>query len=215
VQLPGRENRHAETPLDRMDGLVSRLAPALRATLLRPSVFFGHSLGALVAFELARHLVRLGAELPQLLVVSGCRAPQLPRDEPCVHALPDDEFMASLRRLAGTPPEVLVEPELMALLLPRLRADFALYETYRFRAAPALDCDIAAFVGTADAEVAGAEMNAWRALCNGRFTTRRFAGDHFFVQSAVADVTDALRELIADRIPSTGSTASTSPGMTR
>jgi medium-chain acyl-[acyl-carrier-protein] hydrolase len=159
-----------------------------------PFALFGHSLGALVSFELARQLRKLG--LPDLvhLFVSGHRAPQIPRPGPLTHQWPDAEFVAELRRLNGTPEEVLQHAELMALLLPVLRADFAIIETYSGSDEEALDCPISAFGGLQDSEASYDEVAAWREQTRGLFKVRMLPGDHFFLHSARAQILRAISQ---------------------
>lgn len=193
VQLPGRETRMREDSHDRLEPLVAALADALRPHLDRPFALFGHSMGALIAFELTRELVRRQAPAPVRLLVSGFRAPQLPRGAVTRHDLPEPALVAELGRLGGTPPEVLAHPELMELMLPLLRADFAVVETYAHREAPPLECPISAFGGVDDEDAGEAQMDAWRAQTRGAFALHMFPGGHFFLK----DATDAVIALIA------------------
>ena len=184
VQLPGRENRIREEPFRRMETLVEALAAGLAPLLDRPFAFFGHSMGSLIAFELTRHLVRERGLSPAHLFVSGHRAPQLPpRDEP-IHPLPDEEFLAKVFELNGTPEEVRTDPELRALFLPILRADFELCETYGYQEAAPLPCPVSAFGGLGDHHVPREDLQAWQEQSQGRFVLRMLPGDHFFLTSA-------------------------------
>jgi len=192
VHLPGREGRFAEPPIDRMGVLVEVLADALPPHLDRPFAFFGHSMGARVGFELARELRRRGARGPVRLFVSGCRAPQLPPDPPTFD-LPDDQLVARLRELGGTPPEVFAQPELVELLLPTVRADLTAVETVRFSPGPPLDCPIRAFGGSHDPEATPEETAAWEAQTRAGFTLQVLPGDHFFLH----DQRDALLTTVA------------------
>jgi len=182
IQLPGRETRLLERPYARLSPLVQALAEALTPLLDRPFAFFGHSLGSLVSFELARRLRELYGVLPVRLIVSAGPAPQLRRRSTPVHNLPEKEFVAELRRLNGTPIELLNHAELMEIMLPLLRADFAVYETYEYSLAPALDCPITAFGGSEDRRITQADLAAWSAQTNDSFSLRMFPGDHFFVK---------------------------------
>ena len=183
VQPPGRGARMSEPPYKRMTELVPALADALAPALDVPFSFFGHGLGALVAFETARRLREERGVEPALLAVSAQRAPQLPRTEPPAYDLPDDEFVELLRRLRGTPDEVLAHPELLNLMLPILRADFELAETYAYAPAAPLACPVVAFGGLADHRVRREELEAWREQTGARFMLRMFTGvgDHFFI----------------------------------
>ncbi len=184
VQLPGRENRIREEPFRRMEALVEALAAGLAPLLDRPFAFFGHSMGSLIAFELARGLRREGRPGPVHLFVSGHRAPQLPPQDEPIHPLPDREFLDKVFQLNGTPEEVRTNPELRALFLPILRADFELCETYRYRAEPPLPCPLSAFGGLGDSHAPREELQAWQAQSQGRFVLRMLPGDHFFLTSA-------------------------------
>lgn len=186
VQLPGREIRMMEPAFRHIDPLVDTLVPALLPYLDRPYAMFGHSMGALIAFEVARRLTGRHGLPPRWLFVSGHRAPQLPDPDPPIHHLPDEQFIAELRRLKGTPEEILQHAELMQLLLPRLRADLALAETYTYRADAPLACPISAFGGSRDSEVSLAELEAWHEQTTDRFRSRLIPGDHFFLQSGRA-----------------------------
>jgi medium-chain acyl-[acyl-carrier-protein] hydrolase len=184
VQLPGHGTRMSEPLADRIDPLVQALATGLSPFLDKPFALFGHSMGALLGFELARHLRRGGQPLPVHLFVSGHQAPQLPDRNPPLHALPEREFIEKLRELNGTPEEVLKHAELLQLLIPILRADFAVCETYVFGADAALECPISAYSGLGDGYVTREELESWREHTTNRFTIRMFPGDHFYLNTA-------------------------------
>lgn len=184
VQLPGRESRLAEAPFTRLEPLVRALAAALLPHLTRPFAFFGHSMGALVSFELARRLRRQYGLSPVRLCVSGHSAPQLPDRDPPLHALPEAELLRQLRQLNGTPEAVLAHAELRALVLPVLRADLAVCETYVYRAGRPLDCPISACGGLEDAFVSREQLAGWRAQTGSSFSLHLFPGDHFFLNTA-------------------------------
>jgi medium-chain acyl-[acyl-carrier-protein] hydrolase len=154
-------------------------------------------MGAAVAYEVARRLSAARSEGPACLIVSGRRAPGLPGNDRRLSALPDDEFVAEVARLNGIPPQVLSEPELLSMLLPTLRADYELVETYRPLPGGRLDCPVVAYVGTADPAVQYAEMLAWRDETTGEFSVRVFRGDHFYLKGVRPDVLNAIREDLA------------------
>lgn len=180
VELPGRGTRLIETPFTQLPPLVQALAQALAPLLDKPFAFFGHSLGALISFELARQLRRQSGVQPVRLFVSADRAPQIPHRDRPIHALPEEEFLAELRRLNGIPGKVLAEAELMQMLLPVLRADFAVYETYVYSIEPPLTCPISTLGGLQDQRVRRGDLEAWRDQTNGSFSLRMFPGDHFY-----------------------------------
>jgi medium-chain acyl-[acyl-carrier-protein] hydrolase len=185
VQLPGRGTRLTEPPFTQLSRLVQALAEALFPLLDKPFAFFGHSLGALVSFELARQLRRLhgvGVQ-PVHLFVSADRAPQIPYRDLPIHSLPEGQFLVELRRLKGTPREALEDEELMQSMLPVLRADFAVYETYVFSTEPPLNCPISTYGGLQDHKVSRGDLEAWRDQTSVSFSLRMFPGDHFFLNT--------------------------------
>src|SRR3989475_2452062 len=192
VQLPGRENRLGEPLYRSLPALIGALTDALKDELTAPYAFFGHSLGGLIAFELARSLRREGRELPLQLFVSGHLAPQVPQRHPPIHGLPYAQFVQELRRYRGTPEAVLANQELLELLVPVLRADFQLFETYVYQPDEPLDCPISAFGGLSDVEVSQEDLAAWRRQTTGLFTFTLLPGNHFFIQSAQAQLLSAL-----------------------
>jgi medium-chain acyl-[acyl-carrier-protein] hydrolase len=186
VQLPGRESRFREEPFTRLTPLVGALADALRPHLDRPFVFFGHSLGALVSFELARELRRRGGPAPVGLLVAGRGAPHLPQRKPLLGHLPDEEFVEQLAAYGGVPAEVLAHQELLSLLLPALRADVLVSDTYTPTADTPLACPLHVYGGLEDADVPREDLQAWQELTTGPFDLHLFPGGHFFLHTAEA-----------------------------
>lgn len=183
VQLPGRESRGLEAPIHSLDKLVHAIVDEIQPLLNLPFVFFGHSMGALLAFETARQLKRKNKRVPDHLFVSGRSAPQLAHRNRKLHLLPDNELKNELRLLNGTPDAVLQNNELMDLLLPRLRADFEVCETYMYMADEPMDCPITAFGGTDDFEVSLESLAAWKEQTRYDSDLQIFKGDHFFLHS--------------------------------
>ncbi|MDJ1133697.1 thioesterase II family protein [Streptomyces iconiensis] len=181
IRLPGREKRFRETPYRRLDDLVEALAEAVEPLLDRPYAWFGHSMGALVAYEMCRAARGLGQREPERLLVSGRRAPHLPSRQRRVHDAPDDALVAHLRELNGTPAEVLDSSAALGALLPMMRADFAVSETYHWRAGPPLTCPVLVLGGRDDALAAPGELAAWREYSTGDCEVRLFDGGHFFL----------------------------------
>jgi len=166
-----------------MAGVVAALAEAIEPYLDEPFAFFGHSMGAVVAFELARHLRRRRRPVPRVLLVSGARAPQFRRGH-VPPAEPDEEqFVEALRRLEGTPQEVLDDPNLLRIVLPALREDAAIYRQYVYADEPPLACPIRAYGGMHDPNVTRAHLEAWGEQTTSGFALRLFPGGHFYLQS--------------------------------
>lgn len=181
VQLPGRGHRLREVPLSRMTPLVAIVAQEIRPLLNSPFAFFGHSMGATIAFEIARLLRRDGGPQPSHLFVSGRSAPQLPQTDLPTYNLPEPELIEDLRRLNGTPPEVFNEPDMLKMMLPMIRADFEVIQTYTYVEEPALDCPITVYGGLQDQEVKRESLDAWSAQTTAPCGVRLFPGDHFFI----------------------------------
>ncbi len=196
VQLPGRESRLGEPSFTRLLPLVEATAQALLPHLDKPFALFGHSVGALASFELARHLRKQYDLEPAHLFISGHPAPQTPDPDPPIHALPEPEFVEGLRRYSGIPDVVLENAELRELYLPILRADFEIHETYTYTAEPLLDCPISVFAGVGDHKGSRANFEAWREQTMASCSLHMFEGGHFFLHSAQAHLLDLMfREL--------------------
>jgi medium-chain acyl-[acyl-carrier-protein] hydrolase len=203
AQLPGREARLRETPLPSAALLVEALGQHMLPYLDKPFAFFGHSMGAVIAFELARHLRRVYGVEPQHLFVSARRAPQLPSDERKTYQLPDREFLSELRKLNGTPKEVLEHEELMLLMLPLLRADFAVCQTHSYVPGVPLAAPITAFGGLQDNETGREKLAAWGELTSARFRLQMLPGDHFFVKTAQAQILQTIERTLAAELSRT------------
>jgi surfactin synthase thioesterase subunit/glycosyltransferase involved in cell wall biosynthesis len=184
IRLPGRESRLDETPIDGMETLIETLAGVIKPHLQTPFAFFGHSMGAVIAFELARRLRADGAALPERLLVSAARAPQFrmghrPSPDPSEAA-----FLAELKRLGGMPAEVLKNEELLQVVMPALRADARLYRNYVYQPGEPLPVPVFAYGGAGDAHVLPGHLEEWRRQTTGEFRRREFQGGHFFIQTA-------------------------------
>jgi len=199
VQLPGRENRIQEPPVKQLSVLVRMVADALGPAMTCPFAFFGHSMGALIAFELARELRRQGRRMPQYLFASAHRAPQLENTSRQLHTLPDGELIQEMAEMNGTPAAILDNQEFMQLVLPIFRADLELCETYVYTDEYPLGCSISAFGGTKDPEVTWEHLISWQQQTCMTFTVRMFPGDHFFIQQARATVQQDIALHLAGR----------------
>lgn len=197
IELPGRGTRVSEPPFTQLLPLVEAIATAIHPLLIhQPFAFFGHSLGALISFELSRVLVSEYGLCPSHLYVSGRAAPHLPKPNP-IHNLPEPLFLDQLRHLNGTPEEVLQNAELMQLFVPTLRADFALNDTYTYTEAHPLNCPITAFGGLQDPEYNYEQLEAWHIHTTDSFSLKMFPGGHFFIKTARHLVLQALAQALS------------------
>jgi medium-chain acyl-[acyl-carrier-protein] hydrolase len=178
-----------------MDSLIRALRVAIGGRLDRPYALFGHSLGALIAFELAGELARTRAAAPMRVFLSACPAPAHQRHRRVLHTLSNAELLEEVRAMEGTPSEVLADRELMDMTLPILRADFALAETHNL-ATQALDCPITAFFGEADREAERDAVADWRAHARGDFTLQGFPGGHFFLDPCAPELLAAIERAL-------------------
>lgn len=188
VQLPGRENRIREARSTNLTATVRTLASVLSPYLQLPFALYGHSMGALLAFEVARQLRREMEKIPVHVFVGARRAPAVPAQSAGVHDLPDAEFLEEIRRLGGVPQEVLQSQGAMRFFLPLWRDDFALAASYTYRSEPPLACPITAFGGILDDEVPLEDLEAWRSETSVSFALHTLPADHFFLRSHTPDL---------------------------
>ncbi len=198
VLFPGRETRLQERPFEDMRSLIAALTEAIAPRLEAPYAFFGHSMGAGVAFELTRSLRRAGACPPKVLVVSGARAPQLRTAAATQRRPSDQEVLEDLRRLDGLPPEILDHPEALEIALRSLTADTLLYRNYVYHPESPLEIPIVAYGGAADPNAGAEDLESWKEQTTGSFRRREFAGGHFYLRTSASAVWDALRVDLAD-----------------
>lgn len=196
VQLPGRGTRRDEVPFTSLAELVDTLAHILHPKDDIPFVFFGHSLGALISFELARHFARHELRMPARLIVSAANAPGKRNAPRGLHTMDDDGLIAELKAFNGTPPAVMKYRELLLMALPMIRADFAVSETYRYQAGPALEIPITVLAGRLDPLTSPAQINAWADETSAACDVHWFDGDHFFINDEEAAVLSLIRALV-------------------
>lgn len=204
MEIPGRGARILEVPAPTVPDLVADALPRMLPQLDRPFVLFGHSLGAMLAYELAGLLTERYGLIPRLLCVSGLSAPDTPRKPAVEYLLPDLDFRARLRQLGGTPPEILDDDDLMEVLLPVLRADFGAADRWTPPDPAPLPCPLLAFGGADDPEAPPPTLAGWRRRTADRFESRVFPGDHFFVHGARPALLAALGRAVAElAVPAT------------
>lgn len=180
IQLPGREERWIEPPYTELDPLVENVAKEVLRYTDVPTVLFGHSFGALIAYEVASWLERRAQVGVAGLVVSAAHAPGRSRHGPLLHRLADQRFLDELETFGGFPPEVLQHTELLSLVLPALRADVKLYETYEHRLRPRLYAPVRALGGSSDPRVSRHDLLQWGAVTNYFLGMQVFPGGHFY-----------------------------------
>lgn len=196
VQYPARQDRLAEPAVEDLRQLADEALRALEPWQDRPLALFGHSMGSIVAYEVALRLERLG-RAPLGLIASGHAAPSVPPHR-TVHGLDDDQFTRHVAELAGTPPELLTDKNVLALALPSLRADFTAIETYLDRDGVPLGCPISGYCGKQDDSVSPEGFGKWADYTTGRWTPRLFDGGHFYLQSQEPEVARAVLQDLAD-----------------
>ena len=190
VQYPGRQDRRHEGCIENIPDLADQIFDALQHVDHRPFAFFGHSMGAILAFEVAERFQRRGTA-PVRLFVSGRRAPSRYRDE-TLHCGDNAGLIAELQEVGGTDQVLLNDPEMLDIILQTVRADYKAIETYTYQSAPQLECAITALVGDSDPKVTSDEASAWADHCAGDFNMHRFPGGHFFIESCRSEVISTI-----------------------
>ncbi|MEV7978977.1 alpha/beta fold hydrolase [Streptomyces sp. NPDC086519] len=195
VQYPGRLERRAEPPMKDLAALAEALVTELTPWTDRTFALFGHSLGAMVAFETARRLEAMGRP-PVALFVSGRGAPSRHRRE-FGPQLDDATLLQQMRRLGGTDPRIFADEDLMRLALPVIRADYHMVEDYRYVPSPPLTCPVTALNGRTDPKVSSADVDAWRDHTTASFDSLVFPGGHFYLVDRSKEVTAALTDRLS------------------
>lgn len=207
VQLPGRATRMGEPLVQRLEPLVHAAVASMATDFVGPFAFFGHSLGSLLAFEIARELRRRGKPGPAHLFAAARVGPAVPLPRSDIHQLADGEFLQALQeRYNAIPPEIAREPELLAMMLPILRADFTVHETYAYRKEPPLDCPISAYGANSDTNVPERGLDEWRAETSSAFSLQMVDGDHFFVHAKIPAFMNTLSDELNALVRGLGAT---------
>lgn len=201
VQYPGRGTRYREPLFTDVDTFADAALKGLGPLLVEPYVFFGHSMGALLAFEMVRRLQKRGVAQPRLLILAGAQAPHM-RVVESTYSLPSSEFIAELRKINGTPSELLDNSEAMQLVMPILRADFKVAQTYQFQPGPRLQCPISVIGGRDDDDITVEQLEGWKDYTVGTFQCTVVDGSHFFVNEPSAQIDKLLNRILATLLPS-------------
>jgi medium-chain acyl-[acyl-carrier-protein] hydrolase len=200
VQLPGREKRFTEPLLSSSNVIIDCLSKDIVSLLDKPYVVYGHSVGALLAFELVQSLRDSNCRLPNFIVVSSSPAPQLKFNRNAISNLPDNEFLERLKAYNGLPDSLTNNNELLSVFMPMLRADLTVFETYTYREQPPLKCPIIALGGIYDPIVSKHDLAAWYNQTTSLFTLNFFEGDHFFIKNKNNNFLTFLGELFRNKL---------------
>jgi medium-chain acyl-[acyl-carrier-protein] hydrolase len=196
IQLPGREDRFNEPLIYDVSHVVDKLCSDMGDYLNKPFVFFGHSVGALIAFEFARLLRKKGMQQPKHFIVSGARAPQRPIERKLIHNLPDSQFIEELKKYNGISPDVIEDKELINLFLPVIRADFSISETYKYAGEIPFDYPLTALSGVNDNTFEFSSLLGWKKQTTNIFIHYSLPGDHFFIKSSYNKVIQIVNQIL-------------------
>jgi medium-chain acyl-[acyl-carrier-protein] hydrolase len=199
VMYPGRASRYTTPLIDNLDEMVTTLENELADFQDKPFAFFGHSLGGLIAFELTRRLRRAGSAVPRLLFVSACDAPHLLPIPPILHNLSNDDFVEAIRKFGGTPEAIFAHEELMAMMLPILRADLKVLEIYKHQLEEPLNMPLYALGGAEDTVVVRENLLAWERYAGHSWAARFFSGGHFYHREGESDRFFAYLRAVLER----------------
>ncbi len=200
VQLPGREERYNEPLLNNIHSIINELCDNFYQYTNKPCIFFGHSLGALIAFEFARKLRKKKMIQPKHLIVSGTQAPQVLRKKPPIHKLSDERFIKELEKYKGIPAPMIENKELISMFLPAIRADFCVIETYEYQNEYPLPYPITALGGLSDDTFKIENLTEWKVQTNDLFEYHFFPGNHFFIRTAYKEVINAVNAILKKEI---------------
>ncbi|AEU37577.1 thioesterase II family protein [Granulicella mallensis] len=197
IELPGRGRLMKEPFVNSLHALAQMIAEAITPFTNRPYAIFGHSMGALLAYEVTAELVSASYPGPVQLFVSGARPPFVPQKDPDISAFHDAALLDHLSQLGGTPEEILRDRSLMQFYLPVLRSDFRLVETYRPHKPHQFQVPLTVLFGEQDQATPKADMRLWQLVTTGDFTSRSYSGGHFFFSNrhVIQDVYSSLKGL--------------------
>lgn len=200
IQLPGREERFNELLLSNVSQVVDNLCQNFNNFLDKPFIFFGHSVGALIAFEFVRALRRKGISNPEHLIVSGTKAPQTSSKKHPIHNLPYVKFIEELKKYNGAPSYIIEDRELMSIFAPIIRADFCISETYKYTNEKPLICPITALGGLHDDTFNLSDLTKWKKQTTGFFKSHFLIGDHFFINTSYEEVIKIVNQALYNEI---------------
>ena len=193
IQLPGRAGRFREPRYTSVSTAVSALTGEIEHLANKPFALYGHSLGAAMAFEMGLSLEKRGRG-PRLVAASGMMSPTNPSKEPAIYHLPDAQFRQKVKEFDGTPKEILEHEELMDLMMPLLKADFTMADTYVYQPGRILSCPLHVHAGTEDPHTDEEGLLDWKNFTSAGFSQKTFQGDHFFVNSLTKPVLEDLAQ---------------------
>ena len=200
IQLPGREERFNEPLLNNVSQVVDQLCLNFNNYGDKPFILFGHSIGALIAFEFVRALRIKGMPQPKHLIVSGTKAPQVPLKKQPIHDLPNVKFIKELRKYNGIPDYIIEDEELISIFIPTIRADFSISETYKYTNEEPLICPITALGGLNDDTFNLDDLLKWKKQTTSSFKSHFLTGDHFFINTSYEEVIKIVNQALYNEI---------------
>lgn len=200
IQLPGREERFNEPLLSNISQVVDNLCWNFYNYLDKPFIFFGHSIGSLIAFEFARALHKKGMLQPKHLIVSGFKAPQVSFKKQSIHNLPNEKFITELKKYNGIPDYIIDNKELISIFIPTIRADFCIFETYKYTNEEPLISHITALGGVNDDTFNRNDLLGWKEQTKSSFNCHLLPGNHFFINSSYEEVIKIINDILESEI---------------
>ncbi len=195
-ELPGRGRRFNEEIPGTLAEIIEEAFLSINRIIDRPYIFWGHSLGGIIGYEMARHIRTNNHPLPKHLFVTGIRAPQVPKREKDVYDLPRDEFIEKIKEMGGTPEEIFNHEEMLDIMIPILKKDFKIYEMYRFTPDMPMPFPITAIGGLDDKFVSKEDLEQWSVHTSSLFDMHMLAGDHFFIFDNMNNIAQSIARAI-------------------